>query len=295
VDAGGLWLERNAFVHAGSLAFYTLFSMAPVVIITVAMAGMLFGEEAARGEIVAQLEEFVGRAGAQTVQDAVSRSRPEVSGVGPTLMGVAALVVGSTTVFAQLQISLNSIWGVVASPRRSGIVVFVTTRLLSLAVVLAIGFVLLVSLLLSVALRAVIAYMEYWLPLPGIVLTGAELLLSVVVITLLFGVIFKLLPDVQIAWRDVWPGAAVTAVLFIGGRYLIAFYLAYTAPASAYGAAGSLVIVLLWVYYSSLILLFGAAFTKVRTLASVGKVVPRATAALLRREVVLDDEPASAG
>jgi len=288
--AGALWLERNAFVHAGSLAFYTLFSMAPIVIITVAVAGILFGEEAARGEVVAQIEGFVGPEGALAVENAVARSRVEVAGIIPTLAGLAALAVGATTVFAQMQISLNSIWGVAAKPQKSGIVVFVKNRVLSLAVVLAIGFILLVSLVLSVALRAVIQYAEFWIPLPATVLTGAELALSFVVITLLFAVIFKILPDVYIAWQDVWTGAAITAALFIAGRHLIARYLAYTAPASTYGAAGSLVLVLLWVYYSSLILFFGAAFTKARTLASGKQVVPGRMAVRVRREIVEQED-----
>ena len=289
LHAGGLWLERNAFVHAGSLAFYTLFSLAPVVIIAVSIAGAVFGEEAARGEIVARLDEFVGTEAAQAVEEAVARSRPDVAGILPTVTGLVALVIGATTVFAQMQISLNSIWGVVATPQRSGILVFLKNRILSLAIVLTIGFVLLVSLLLSVALRAVIRYAESWMPLHGAVLTGAELLLSLVVITLLFAIIFKILPDVYIAWQDVWTGAAITATMFIVGRHLIALYLTYTAPASAYGAAGSLVLVLLWVYYSSLILFFGAAFTKARTLASGKQVVPRKMAVRVRHEIVEQD------
>lgn len=268
VHAGGRWLERNAFVHAGSLAFSTLFLLAPVVIIAVAVAGTLLGEEAARGEIVAQLQDFIGREAAEEVEKVVLRSRPDVAGIIPALTGVVALAVGATTVFAQMQISLNSIWDVVAKPEKSGILVFLKNRFLSLTIVLTIGFVLLVSLLLSVALRAVLRYADSWIPLHGAVLTGAELLLSLGVITLLFAVIFKVLPDVQVAWQDVWTGAAITAAMFIVGRHLIALYLTYTAPGSAYGAAGALVLIPLWVYYSSLILFFGAAFTKARTLAS---------------------------
>ena len=288
--AAGLWLERNAFLHAGALAFYTLFSLAPVVIIAVAIAGILFGAEAARGEIVSQLEAFVGAEGARAVEDAVARSRIEVAGIVPTLTGVAALIVGATTVFAQMQLSLNRIWGVMARPQRSGILIFLKNRILSLAIVLTIGFLLLVSLLLSVALRAVIRYAESWMPLHGAVLVGAEFLLSFVVITLLFAVIFKILPDVYVAWEDVWTGAAITAAMFIIGRHLIALYLAYTAPASTYGAAGSLVLVLLWVYYSSLILFFGAAFTKARTLASGKQVVPGRMAVRVRREIVEQED-----
>jgi membrane protein len=284
--AGGLWLERNAFQHAGSLAFYTLFSLAPVVIIAVAVAGLLFGADAARGEIVAQLEGVVGRAGALAIEGAVARSRIEVTGLLPTLTGVAALVIGATTVFAQMQLSLNSIWGVAAKPDRSSLLVLVKNRVLSLAIVLTIGFVLLVSLLLNVALKAVLRYADSWMPLPGAVLASAELGLSLVVITLLFAVIFKVLPDVVVAWADVWVGAAVTAVMFLLGRHLIALYLAYTAPASTYGAAGALVLILLWVYYSSLILFFGAAVTKAVTLASGKPVVPRAMAVRVTMAVV---------
>jgi membrane protein len=295
LSAGGLWLERNAFIHAGSLAFYTLFSMAPVVIIAISIAGAVFGEEAARGEVVGQLDDFVGLEAAQAVEDAVARSRPEVAGLLPTVTGLLALVVGATTVFAQMQISLNRIWGVVARPRKSSILILLKNRILSLAIILVIGFILLVSLLLNVALRAIVTYAEGWVPVPPLLLTGAELALSFVAITALFAVIFKVLPDAVVDWRDVWVGAAITATLFIVGRYGIAAYLAYTAPASTYGAAGSLVLLLLWVYYSSLILFFGAALTKARVLASGRTVVPRALAVRVREEVVEEEVPRRRG
>ena len=293
LQAGGTWLERNAFVHAGSLAFYTLFSMAPVVIIAVSIAGAVFGEDAARGEIVAQLDDFLGADAAAAVQEAVARSRPEVAGLLPTLTGILALIAGATTVFAQMQISLNRIWGVVSKPRKSGLLIMAKNRILSLTVILAIGFVLLVSLLLNVLLRALVRYADAWAPVPPLLLSSLELVLSLAVITVLFAVIFKVLPDAIIDWEDVWFGGAVTALLFVVGRYLIAFYLTYTAPASTYGAAGSLVLILLWVYYSSLILFFGAALTKARVLSSGKRVVPRALAVLVREEIV--EEPAPNG
>lgn len=285
-DAGSLWLERNAFMHAGSLAFYTLFSMAPVVIIAVSITAAVFGEEAARGEIAAQLDDVLGADAAQAVQEAVARSRPEVAGVWPTVTGIVALLLGATTVFGQMQFSFNRIWGVTAKPEKSGVKSLLKTRLVSLAIILTIGFVLLVSLLLNVALRAVIAYAEGWMPVPPLLLTIAELVLSLAVITLLFAVMFKVLPDAVIDWSDVWTGAAITATLFVIGRYFIAFYLAYTAPSSTYGAAGSLVLILLWVYYSSLILFFGAALTKARVLAAGKRVVPRPTAIRVKEEMV---------
>jgi membrane protein len=289
LDTVSLWLDRNAFVHAGSLAFYTLFSMAPIVIIAVSIAGVIFGADAARGEIVGQLDDLIGSGAARAVEDAVARSRPDVAGILPTIAAVAALAAGATTVFAQMQISLNRIWGVATRPDKSTVLVLIKNRLLSLTIVIAIGFVLLVSLLLSVAVRAVIEYAESWVPMPPLLLTGADLSLSLVSVTLLFGVIYKVLPDAVIAWRDVWVSAAITAALFVAGRYVIAFYLTYTAPASAYGAAGSLVLILLWVYYSSLILYFGAALTKVRLLASGGRVVPRKMAVRVREEIVEED------
>ncbi len=283
-DAVKLWLDCNAFSHAGSLAFYTLFSLAPVFIIAVSVIGLVLGEEAAQGQIVAQLQDVMGREAASAVEQAVARSRIEESGLLPTLLGVAALLIGATTVFAQMQSSLNTIWGVAARPNRSSLFLFLKSRLLSLTVVLAIGFVLLVSLLLGVVLRAVLHFARQFVPAVAALLSGTELLLSLLVVSLLFCAIFKVLPDVVLRWRDVVGGALVTALLFSVGRYAIAAYLAYTATASTYGAAGSVVLILLWVYYSSLILLFGAAFTKTHVLAQGHAVVPRNSAVRVRHE-----------
>lgn len=288
-DAVLLWLDCNAFSYAGSLAFYTLFSLAPVVIIAVAVIGVVFGEEAAHGQIVAQLQDLMGREAAMAVERAVARSRIQQSGLWPTLLGAAALIVGATTVFAQMQYSLNTIWGVAARPSRSSLFVFLKNRLLSLTVVLAIGFVLMVSLLLGVLLRALLHFTHQFVPAVAALMSGAELLLSWVAMSLLFCAIFKVLPDVVLRWRDVVVGALVTALLFSIGRYGIAAYLAYTATASTYGAAGSVVLILLWVYYSSLILLFGAAFTKTHLLARGRAVVPRNSAVRVRRELLVGD------
>lgn len=294
-DAVALWLDCNAFGHAGSLAFYTLFSLAPVVIIAVSVIGVIFGEDAAHGQIVAQLQDLMGRDAAQAVERAVASSRPQTSGLLPTLLGVAALIVGATTVFAQMQFSLNTLWGVAARPSRNSLFVFVKNRLLSLTVVLAIGFVLMVSLLLGVVLRALLRFTHQFVPAVAALMSGAELLLSWLAMSLLFCAIFKVLPDVVLRWRDVVVGALVTALLFSIGRYGIAAYLAYTATASTYGAAGSVVLILLWVYYSSLILLFGAAFTKTHLLARGHPVVPRNSAVRVRRELIVDDGGADQG
>lgn len=288
-DAAGVWFERNAFMHAGSLAFFTLFSMAPVVIIAIAIVGMALGPDAAQGRIKAQIEQFLGADAARVIQDVVARSRPEIAGILPTLTGLLALFAGATSVFGQMQFSLNRIWGVAATPRKSGFITFLKTRIVSLAIVIAIGFVLLVSLLLDLAVEAAIAYARGWIPVPPLVLASTEMIVSFTVIAALFAVIFKALPDVVIDWEDVRAGAIITALLFVAGRSGIALYLTYTAPASAYGAAGSLVLVLLWVYYSSLILYFGAALTRARVLAHGKPIYPRATAVRVREEVIEEE------
>lgn len=283
-----LWLDSNAFSHAAALAFYTLFSLAPVVIIAVAVIGLVLGEQAAQGQIVGQLQDVMGREAAQAVEQAVARSRLSEAGWLPTLLGITALLTGATTVFGQMQVSLNDIWGVAARPDRSSLFMFLKSRLLSLTVVLAIGFVLLVSLLLGVVLRAVLHFADQFVPAVAALLASGEMLLSLLVTGLLFGTIFKVLPDVVLKWREVVVGALVTAVLFAIGRDAIALYLAQTATASTYGAAGSVVLILLWVYYSSLILLFGAAFTKTHLLARGRSVVPRNSAVLVHRELVVE-------
>ncbi|EHJ91723.1 YihY/virulence factor BrkB family protein [Vreelandella boliviensis] len=285
-DATSLWLERNAFSYAGSLAFYTLFSLAPTIIIAVTVIGVVLGEEAAQGQIVAQLQGTLGMDAAVAIEQAVAQSRIEESGILPTLLGVGALVIGATTVFAQMQFSLNTIWGVTAKPTSNSVLLFIKNRLLSLTVVLSIGFILMVSLVLGVVLRGMLQAADNLLPYASLLTTSVESLVSLGVVTLLFATIFKVLPDVVLRWQDVFIGAVVTAVLFTVGRNLIAIYLAYTATASTYGAAGSVVMVLLWVYYSSLILLFGAAFTRSLLLRRGRPLIPRNSAVIVKREFV---------
>jgi membrane protein len=286
-DAGKLWLVENAFSYAGALAFYTLFSLAPIVIIAVTVIGVVLGEDAAQGQIVAQFTDIMGAEAAAVVERAVSQSRIEESGLLPSVLGIGALMLGATTVFGQMQYSLNSIWGVTASPDRNGLFLLARKRLFSLMVVLSIGFVLLVSLLFGVALRAVLNYTAEFVPFVELLLGSAEFIVSLAMISLLFATIFKVLPDVILSWKDVMAGALVTAILFSLGRYGIAAYLAYTATASAYGAAGSMVIILLWVYYSSLILLYGAAFTRIHLLARGKSIVPRNTAVRVEKNMII--------
>jgi membrane protein len=281
-----IWLEHNAFSYAGSLAFYTLFSLAPTVIIAVTILGVVLGEEAAQGQIVAQFQDVMGKEAAVAVEQAVTNSRIKESGILPTLAGILALIVGATTVFGQMQYSLNVLWGVTAKPDRNNIWLFIKKRIFSLMVVLSIGFVLLVSLVLGVALQAVLNFTSDFLPAIEALISGSELLVSLVIVMLLFATIFKVLPDVLLTWRQVLIGGLVTAILFSVGRYGIAAYLAHTATASTYGAAGSVVLILLWVYYSSLILLFGAAFTKAYLLSRGQKITPRNAAILVEKQFV---------
>lgn len=286
--AGKNWLESHAFIHAAALAFFTVFSIAPVMILAVTVVGLVLGERAAQGQILDQLGEVLGPEAAEVVQTAVVNSQIDQSGIWPTLLGFAAMAVGATTVFAQMQQSLNAIWDVAPRPSRSSIWIFLKARVLSLTIVLAIGFVLLVSLLLSVALRAVMAFADEWLPVPGWSMVFLEIALSLAVVTALFAAVFRILPDVVLSWTDVLAGAFLTAVLFTLGRSLIAMYLAQAATASTYGAAGSLALLLLWVNYSALILLFGAAVTRAHVEARGVAVRPVNTAVRVHRQL-LDD------
>lgn len=287
-DAGKLWVECNAFSYAGSLAFYTLFSLAPTIIIAVTVTGFVLGEEAAQGQIVAEFQDVMGTEAATLVEEAVYNSRIDSSGIFPVVAGVVALMIGATTVFAQMQISLNTLWGVRPKPSRNSLFIFLKSRLFSLMVVVSIGFILLVSLVLGVALRASLEFTAEFVPGVAALISAAEIVVSFVVVTLLFGTIFKVLPDVILKWRHVIVGAVVTALLFSLGRYGISVYLAYTATASTYGAAGAVVLILMWVYYSSLILLFGGAFTKVHMLAQGYEIRPRSTAVQVERRLLTD-------
>src|SRR5699024_5683685 len=208
--AGKNWLDSQAFIYAAALAFFTVFSIAPVIIVVVALVGVFLGEDTARVQLMSQLEAVLGEQAVGVIETAITNSRIEESGLWPTIAGIAATAVGATTVFAQMQKSLNQIWDVVPRPSRNSIWLFIKARLLSLTIVLAIGFVLLVSLVLSVAVRAVIAYAEQWLPIPGWAMVGLEMGLSLGLITLLFAAFFRILPDVVLRWSQVMAGALVT-------------------------------------------------------------------------------------
>lgn len=254
------WSEDKASRLAAALAYYTIFSIAPLIIIVIAVAGLVFGREAVQGQIQGQIQGLVGEQGAGLVQEMVKGASNQSTGIIATVIGVVTLLFGATGVFGQLQDALNTIWEVTPKPGR-GLLGIIRDRFLSFTMVLGVGFLLMVSLVLSAALVAVTKFTG----LDKIAYLGEVLnfVISFGVITLLFAMIYKILPDVKIAWSDVWIGAAVTALLFTIGKFLIGLYLGHSAVASSYGAAGALVVIVLWLYYSAQILFLGAEFTQV--------------------------------
>ncbi|MBP7148508.1 MAG: YihY/virulence factor BrkB family protein [Acidobacteria bacterium] len=247
---------------AASLAYYTLFSLAPVLFIAVAVAGLVFGPEAARGEIVHQIDYLIGREGAEAIQGLLQRAWQPGTNVAATIVGIVTLLVGATGAFVELQDALNTIWGVLPKPGQ-GLVALLKVRLTSFLMILGIGFLLLVSLVISAGLAAATKFLGGYFAIPPFIAEAANVIVSLMVFTVLLAMIYKILPDVEIRWHHVWIGAALTAVLFTVGKFLIGLYLGRSSVTSTYGAAGSIVIILLWVYYSSLILFLGAEFTQV--------------------------------
>jgi len=255
------WNGDDCLMLGAALAYYTVFSLAPVLVIAIAVAGALFGEEAAQGEIVGQIRALVGEEGATAIQLLIESAGRQDAGALATLIGLAVLLFGSTSAFSQLQAALNKIWEV-EPEAHTGLWDMIRARFLSFAAVLGTGFLLSVSLVLSAAGAAFGRYGWGWVPAIGRMLELADFLGSMLVHTLLFAMIFKLLPDAAIRWRDVWVGAGVTAGLFFVGKLAIGLYLGTSDVGAAYGAAGWVILILAWVYYSAQIVLFGAEFTR---------------------------------
>ncbi len=256
------WSEDKCLRLGAALAYYTIFSMAPLLVLVVAIAALAFGQDAAEGQVVEQLREMLGEKGAATVQSMIEQASRPASGIAASVLGLVTMIFGASGVFGQLQGALNDIWEV-EPPPGAGILGMIKGRLASFSMILVIGFLLLVSLALSAALAAFDQWLAGLFPGADLLLEFANVLLSFGIVTLLFAMIFKILPDAKIQWSDVWVGAAFTSVLFVVGKFLIGLYLGNTGAGSVYGAASSLVIILLWVYYSSQLLFFGAEFTQV--------------------------------
>jgi membrane protein len=257
------WYQDKALRLSAAMAYYSIFSIAPLLVIALSMAGLVFGPDAVRGHLDEQLASIMSPQAAESLQSMVqSVSRPSDSIPG-AIIGFCVLLVGASGVFGQLKDALNTIWEVQEKPGSSGVMKFLRQRLLNFGMVLVIGFLLLTSLVLTTALAAFNDYLDRIFQLPPALWGVAAFLISFGIVTLLFAFIFKVLPDAQIAWRHVWIGATVTAGLFEVGKFALGWYLGRESTASGYGAAGAVVLLLLWVYYASCILFFGAEFTQV--------------------------------
>jgi len=262
-DAFLQWFDDNPFQMGAALAYYTLFSMAPLLLIAIAVAGLVFGREASQNQIIGVIEGVVGFQSARAIQAIIESAgqRPD-SGFLATAAGLILLLFGAGGVVGQLQDSLNTIWRVVPKSGR-GIMGFLQDRLVTYSMVLSVGFLLLVSLVISAGLTAVSGIVGGFLLIDAAAAHTLDLVVSLAFITLLFAMIYKFVPDIRIAWSDVWIGAATASALFSVGKFLIGLYLGYSTVASIYGAAASLVTLLLWVYYSSVMFFFGAEMTQV--------------------------------
>jgi membrane protein len=254
------WSDLNAPHLGAALSFYTMLSMAPLLVISIAIAGLAFGREAVQGQILWQIQNLVGPAGVRAIQTVLESIAQTSSGIAATVGGLLLLLFGASGVFCELRDSLNAVWGV--KTPSAGLMGMIRYRFFSFALVLGIGFVLLVSLVFSAALAATGKYFGQFLPAPVVFLQIANLLISFAGVTILFALLYKIVPDVPIAWSDVWIGAAVTSLLFSLGKLAIGLYLGKAGVGSAYGAAASLVVFMVWNYYSAQIFFLGAEFTR---------------------------------
>jgi membrane protein len=280
------WQEDKAPRLAAALAYYTAFSLAPILVIAIAVVGVVFDRQAAREQVVRQINSLAGPQGAELVDSMLNAAQDMGENVLATVFGLLALIFGATGVFGQLQDALNTMWEVAPKPQK-GITGFIKKRFFSFTMVVGVGFLLLVSLAISAALSALSEWSVGLLPGLEAVMQGINFVVSLLVITLLFALVFKYVPDAEIAWWDVWLGAGVTALLFTIGKLLIGLYLGNTDVTEGFGAAGALVVILLWVYYSAQISFFGAEFTQVYANAYGSRVVPDEDAVALSEEARL--------
>jgi membrane protein len=273
---------------SASLAYFTTFSIGPLLIVIIFIAGKVFGDEAAEGTVFNQIKGFIGPDGAAQIQTIIKNAALSGKSGISAVIGIITLLIGATTVFGEIQDSINSIWGVKAKPK-AGIMKLVTTRLLSFGMIASLGFLLLVSLAVTAVVEGIGGRLKEVFPdIAVVVLYIVNLVITLGVVTVLFAIIFKVLPDIKIKWKDIWPGALATAILFMIGKFLISLYISKSDIGGTYGSAGSLVVLIVWIYYSSMILYFGAEFTKAYALKKGVHIVPSEYA-------VWDDKPAIAG
>jgi membrane protein len=255
------WMDDYAPSMGAAIAYYTLFSITPLLIIAIAVAGLVFGHEAAQGEIIGQIQNLIGQEGAIAVQGLLKNAYEPAHSMLAIAGSVITMIIGATTVFGELQSDLDRIWRVSVPSQESGLWRLLRTRLFSFGLVLGIGFLLLISLIISAAIAAIGKWLSILFSGWEVVLVAVDLSISFAITTLLFALIYKFMPRATIPWRDVWIGAAVTAFLFAIGKFFIGLYLGKVSVASGFGAAGSLIILLLWVYFGAQIFLLGAEFT----------------------------------
>lgn len=280
------FFSDNAIKLAASLSYYTIFSIAPLSIIIISVCGLFFGEDAVKGEFYGQINEFVGPKAAAQIQEIITNTKLSGDSVLGLIIGIVVLFVGASGVFVEIQSSINYIWGLKAKPDKS-IKKFIKNRLMSFSMIGAIGFLLLVSLLANTVLDLLRSQLKELLPETTVYLVYVlNFGLLFCIITLLFSIVFRTLPDGHVTWRDTLVGSGTTAILFMLGKFGISIYLTNSDVASAFGAAGSVIIILLWVYYSAIILYFGAEFTKVYARLHGKKITPSAYAVKIRKDVI---------
>jgi membrane protein len=256
------WSDHEAPQLGAALAFYAILSLAPLVIVVMAIVGLVFGHSTAQNQILSQVQAMIGKQGSDAVREMIEHAQKPGSGIIASAIGIISLLFGASGVFGQLRTALNKMWDVKPKPG-GGIWATIKEEFFSFGMVLSVGFLLLVSLVVSAALASIGKFFSGVLPLPEFALSAINLLVSLVGVAVLFALIFKYVPRATVGWKNIWVGAFATACFFTLGKYLIGLYLGKAAVGSAYGAAGSLVVVIVWVYYSSMIFLFGAEFTHV--------------------------------
>ena len=288
------WNAKDPFRESAVIAYYAIFSLPALLAILVAIAGFAFGQEAVSGQLSDQVSAATSADTAEQVEDMIAKASEKKSSIWATIIGVITLIFGATGVFVQLQKSLNAIWEVKADPKKEGIMTTIRQRVFSFGLIVSIGFLMLISLVVTSLLTAVSGYVEArWPDYLMIVFHALNFIVSFAVITTMFALMFRILPDAKIKWRQVWIGAALTSILFIIGKFGLGLYFGKADPAGAYGAAGSIVLILLWVSYSSMIVFFGAEFTKAYADLYDGGAAPADNAVQVPQQLTDDIERAN--